>query len=89
MEEQFYIWSIEHNAWWKPNRFGYTKKLFEAGKYSYREAVEICRDANYFLGEYPSGLCEVMVPTNGVPRGLLREMPKQQKQPQKLVLNEH
>lgn len=27
----YLIWSYEHNAWWKPNRWGYTTNIKEAG----------------------------------------------------------
>lgn len=39
------IWSIEHNAYWKPNRCGYTKKIEEAGDYPLTEALSICANA--------------------------------------------
>lgn len=42
----FLIWSIEHGAWWRPGRWGYTYVLAEAGRYSAREAAAIVEDAN-------------------------------------------
>lgn len=42
------IWSFEHNAWWKPDRRGYTPDLIFAGVYSKEEADEIERDANRY-----------------------------------------
>jgi hypothetical protein len=40
------VWSYEHDAWWKPGRFGYTTDLEKAGRYRYNEALEICDNAN-------------------------------------------
>jgi hypothetical protein len=40
------IWSIEHEAWWAPNRHGYTRNVGLAGRYSEVEALEILQDAN-------------------------------------------
>jgi len=40
----YYIWSHEHEAWWKPNRCGYTVKLAEAGKYTKEDAIDITFD---------------------------------------------
>ena len=37
----FYIWSFEHNAWWRPYSAGYTDHLDEAGHYTSEEAGEI------------------------------------------------
>jgi len=41
------IWSFEHDAWWKPNSYGYTPNKAEAGIYNYRQAKHICDSANY------------------------------------------
>ena len=43
------VWSIEHNAWWRPDHKGYTTFLPDAGVYSYKEALDIVKDANYGL----------------------------------------
>jgi hypothetical protein len=49
-EVQLYlIWSEEHLAWWQANKCGYTRSIFEAGRFSQREATEIVKDANAFL----------------------------------------
>ncbi len=40
------IWSVEHNAWWKGGRSGYTKHIHESGKYTLSQANTICHDAN-------------------------------------------
>jgi hypothetical protein len=42
----FLVWSIEHDAWWAPNRIGYTRELHEAGRYPEAEAAEIVTRAN-------------------------------------------
>lgn len=46
-ENDFYIiYSFEHNAYWKRNSFGYSRHLNQAGVYGYKEAKEICTNAN-------------------------------------------
>jgi hypothetical protein len=40
------VWSYEHDAWWRPGRWGYTPNLDEAGHYSEAEAKQIEADAN-------------------------------------------
>jgi hypothetical protein len=42
----FVIWSFEHDAWWRPGRWGYTPLLAEAGRYTEREARDIVAAAN-------------------------------------------
>lgn len=32
--EDYLIWSIEHQAWWKPQDWGYTSNVNEAGRYT-------------------------------------------------------
>ena len=44
--ENWLIWSYEHDAWWKPNSMGYTRKYLEAGRYSEKEAERICKQAD-------------------------------------------
>jgi len=46
-EQEYYIWSFEHSSWWKPNEFGYTRDIDEAGIYSSKRAHEILGNANY------------------------------------------
>ena len=46
MTEWFVIWSIEHNAWWAPDRRGYVRDALRAGRYARDEAREIVDDAN-------------------------------------------
>lgn len=55
-EAMFFIWSIEHDGWWKPNRNGYTASWSTAGRYSKDDAFRISARANF------SSLNEVPVP---------------------------
>ena len=50
------IWSMEHCAWWKPNKNGYTTLTHKAGRYTMGEAVAIVNEANWQSTE------EYMVP---------------------------
>jgi hypothetical protein len=43
---EWFIWSEEHNAWWRPNSAGYTGCMAEAGRYTFHEADKIVRNAN-------------------------------------------
>jgi len=45
------IWSNKHDAWWNPDRNGYTPHVDRAGRYSLDEAAEICNKANLFRRE--------------------------------------
>jgi hypothetical protein len=45
-QPQFLIWSEEHAAWWRGGSAGYTRSIFDAGHYSFKEAMEITSDAN-------------------------------------------
>lgn len=65
MKEEFYIWSFEHDAWWKPNSFGYTRSITEAGKYPLSEALNICKNANVISSNRPS-INEAMVPVSSI-----------------------
>lgn len=71
--QRYLIWSIEHCAWWAPNRLGYTTATHRAGLYSLEEATAIVAKANsraeilsFETGQpmpYPLGrVTEVMVP---------------------------
>jgi|SRR5215469_2684417 len=44
--ETWLIWSQEHGAWWMPDSSGYTRDFDKAGRYSLKEATEICANAN-------------------------------------------
>jgi hypothetical protein len=42
----FLIWSEEHGQWWRAGSAGYTRSILEAGRYAFKEAMEITSDAN-------------------------------------------
>lgn len=44
----YYIWSIEHNAWWGKNNCGYQTSITEAGLYDEDTANGIIEEANMF-----------------------------------------
>jgi hypothetical protein len=44
-DDVYLIWSVEHDAWWRPGRQGYTHDIREAGRYTHREAMIICASA--------------------------------------------
>ena len=54
MKRDFLIWSIEHNAWWKPLSRGYTEKREQAGRYTFQEACKIVKGANIMLKDVPN-----------------------------------
>lgn len=56
---QFYIWSLEHDAWWGPNQSGYVQDKSNAGIYTEQVALEIVIGANKYLPNRPN---EAMVP---------------------------
>lgn len=46
MSEEFVIWSIEHDRWWRPGEMGYCDTLAEAGRYPRERADQIVARAN-------------------------------------------
>lgn len=44
---RYIIWSIEHEAWWRPGWAGYTRELAAAGRYNQAEADAILARANF------------------------------------------
>lgn len=42
---EYLIWSNEHHAWWGPERSGYGRRIDDAGRYTRKEALAICRGA--------------------------------------------
>jgi hypothetical protein len=56
---QWLIWCHERLMWWKPNRQGYCVLACDAGRYSFEEALEIVKQANYTKFNEPE---ESMVP---------------------------
>jgi len=64
-EQRYLIWSIEHNAWWRPHKNGYTSKVSDAGSYSETEAFGIVFYANFALKENDRFIPdEALVPHN-------------------------
>ena len=55
----YYIWSIEHDAWWMPGSHGYTKVSANAGKYTESEAIKLVTQANIVSVSVPN---EALVP---------------------------
>jgi len=47
----FFIWSKEHQAWWRPYSRGYTKNINEAGICSEKETNSILSQANIIRQE--------------------------------------
>jgi hypothetical protein len=45
MNDDYLIWSIEHDGWWGPGESGYVKRVSEAGRYSRDRALAICANA--------------------------------------------
>lgn len=58
----FYIWSNEHNAWWRPGRMGYTTNKQNAGIYNSEEAEKILEQANVMCNE--DNLNEIKIPVS-------------------------
>jgi len=46
---RYLIWSEEHHAWWSRNKNGYTRSIFEAGRFTQKEACEIVKAGNQYL----------------------------------------
>ena len=61
--KRYVIWSIEHDAWWRPGWMGYTTVLAEAGIYSPHEAAQIVQQANVMRFN------ECMIPLEAVKGG--------------------
>lgn len=53
-QKTFIIWSIEHGAWWAPNKRGYDKERRNAGTYSFEDALKIVKSANIGLHNVPN-----------------------------------
>jgi hypothetical protein len=60
MNDYYVIWSIEHTAWWGPDRCGYSETLMDAGVDTRAEARAICDDANVV------GVNEAMIPISSL-----------------------
>jgi hypothetical protein len=44
-DEVFFIWSYEHQAWWRPGSRGYTEDWKQAGRYPREHAQSIVDDS--------------------------------------------
>lgn len=60
---KFLIWSNQHKAYWRENACGYVRHRAEAGRYSLKEAENICQEANEHLRE-DAEPHETMLPAN-------------------------
>lgn len=65
--QDWLVWSVEHGAWWRGNRNGYASRVTEAGRFSFEQASEICRDANMFFQRHSNWPYETMVRVVDVP----------------------
>lgn len=61
-DQKWLVWSNEHKAWWRPNRAGYCFKRASAGRYSFDEACEIVKGANYARDGEPNEAMVLDVP---------------------------
>jgi len=43
---EYLIWSYEHDGWWMPGGWGYTRELTDAGRFTQAEAEHIVAQAN-------------------------------------------
>lgn len=41
----YLVWSNEHGRWWGPGHCGYVARIADAGRYTERQALEICAEA--------------------------------------------
>jgi hypothetical protein len=48
-EIRYLIWSEEHQAWWRANATGYTRSIYQAGRFTQAQAHDIVKSANAFL----------------------------------------
>lgn len=63
MNQEFRIWSFEHDAWWAPHENGYVEDFHAAGIYPAARAIEIVRGANHsFNNGYAEMPNEALVP---------------------------
>ncbi len=52
--KNFYVYSNEHQAFWRPNGCGYTTDILQAGLYTRGEAAQICFHLrSHVKGELP------------------------------------
>jgi hypothetical protein len=59
----YLIWSQKHNAWWRPDGWGYTDSIDDAGRFAEGEAVKaVVASAQCGIREQVS--CMVAAPDN-------------------------
>lgn len=68
--DDYLIWSEEHHAWWKPNGWGYTSQMREAGRYSKERADAIVKGANLI------GFNEIAIPIPAQLPELIKRWPR-------------
>jgi len=61
MEPLYVIWSIEHDAWWLPNEWGYTRHMKNAGMFPQGRAKQIISNANAHRGQGNDHECMIPV----------------------------
>jgi hypothetical protein len=44
-DDVYLILSHEHASWWGPGHCGHVRTIAEAGRYTYEEAMRVCRSA--------------------------------------------
>lgn len=63
MNQEFLIWSFDHDGWWRPNENGYAEEMQQAGRYTLEQALSICTEANRsFHAGYSEMPNEAMIP---------------------------
>jgi hypothetical protein len=45
VDDDYLIWSNEHQGWWRPNERGYDSGYANAGRYTRERAIQICQNA--------------------------------------------
>ena len=60
---KYLIWSMDHQAWWKPKGMGYSKKKVEAGRFTIEETSRYRLDGAW--DDDPSGADVLVVEHEG------------------------
>lgn len=59
----YLLWSHKHNAWWRPDGWGYTDNIDDAGRFAERDAVRyVVRSAQCGVLEHVTSM--VAAPDN-------------------------
>jgi hypothetical protein len=76
----YLLWSNKHEAWWRPDGWGYTDDIEQAGRFSEADAVEnVVRSANCGILDQVTSM--VAAPDNWAP-----EVPQPQEQTDMVVV---